>query len=286
MNYLEKYLFETGAIRVSDADTPFWYTSGKIGPFFINTHFLYGGEDNADKLLKFIDENLGNPVLFVRQLYDRVNDFYETNAMFRKIADIFYEGLRQDPGFSGCAYVSGGERRDWFFSPVISELSGKRHLFIFKNLDIYGFDGRINDLGNAGVAHIADLVNQASSYERAWIPALKAVKGELNFSGSVVDRSQGGKEYLAASGIDCFSSVIADSGFFKMAMENGVINGDQFDLIRQFIDDPDEYGKKFIMNNREFLRSSLISEDKSVRSKSERCIKENPYGIDFVKLGF
>ena len=33
-------LFETEAIRMAPADHPFWYTSGMLGPFYCNTHFL------------------------------------------------------------------------------------------------------------------------------------------------------------------------------------------------------------------------------------------------------
>ncbi len=32
-------LFETDAIKVCPAGKPFWYTSGKIGPYYVNTHF-------------------------------------------------------------------------------------------------------------------------------------------------------------------------------------------------------------------------------------------------------
>ena len=37
MSDLANYLFETNAIRFCDENKPFWYTSGKIGPYFINT---------------------------------------------------------------------------------------------------------------------------------------------------------------------------------------------------------------------------------------------------------
>ena len=35
MSDLVSYLFKTNALRVSPADKPFWYTSGKFGPFYI-----------------------------------------------------------------------------------------------------------------------------------------------------------------------------------------------------------------------------------------------------------
>ena len=36
-SHLVTYLFETRAIRVCPKDKLFWYTSGKIGPYYINT---------------------------------------------------------------------------------------------------------------------------------------------------------------------------------------------------------------------------------------------------------
>ena len=55
MSNLVSYLFETNALRICPDNKPFWYTSGKIGPYYINTHFLYGSEQNAVDLLSFID---------------------------------------------------------------------------------------------------------------------------------------------------------------------------------------------------------------------------------------
>lgn len=35
MSDIMSYLFETKAIRFCEENKPFWYTSGKIGPYFI-----------------------------------------------------------------------------------------------------------------------------------------------------------------------------------------------------------------------------------------------------------
>ena len=52
---LVNWLFQTGAVRVCQEGKPFWYTSGTIGPYYINTHFLYGNEKKALELLEKID---------------------------------------------------------------------------------------------------------------------------------------------------------------------------------------------------------------------------------------
>lgn len=49
-NPIVSWLFETDAVRVCPEGQPFWYTSGKLGPFYINTQFLYGSEEAANAL--------------------------------------------------------------------------------------------------------------------------------------------------------------------------------------------------------------------------------------------
>jgi len=74
-------------------------------------------------------------------------------------------------------YISGGERRDWFFSPIIAKLLNKPHITIYKDLTtVVSSDGKteeLKELNGESVLHIADLITEASSYERAWIPAIK-----------------------------------------------------------------------------------------------------------------
>ena len=55
-NPIVSWLFETDAVRVCPEGQPFWYTSGKLGPFYINTQFLYGSEAAANALLSVIEE--------------------------------------------------------------------------------------------------------------------------------------------------------------------------------------------------------------------------------------
>ena len=57
MSDIMSYLFSTNAIKFCPENKPFWYTSGKIGPYFINTHFVYGSEKEAVEFLEYIDES-------------------------------------------------------------------------------------------------------------------------------------------------------------------------------------------------------------------------------------
>ena len=81
MSDLISYLFETNAIRFCEENKPFWYTSGKIGPYFINTPFVYGSEKDAVYLLAFIDECLVNKLSLPRNAFERVLKQYQHNVI-------------------------------------------------------------------------------------------------------------------------------------------------------------------------------------------------------------
>lgn len=283
MNKIEKLLFKKEAIKIAPENKPFWYTSGTIGPYFINTHYLCGGEKNANELLNFIDENM-NKRDFTLTLMDKIITFLEKDLDFKNVIMEFYNSIKDNKKFIDSYYISGGERRDWFFSIPVSYVSKKPHLFIFKNLKIYENDKEIIDIEGKKVTHISDLVTQASSYERAWIPAIKNINGEMIFTASIVDRNQGGKEFFRKMGIDFFAFVVIDNDFFDLALKNNIINIAQLEFIKEFNKSPDYYGKNFILNNIDFLMNSIKSNDKSIKTKAERCIKDNPYKIDFEKI--
>ncbi|HQJ05691.1 MAG TPA: orotate phosphoribosyltransferase [Spirochaetota bacterium] len=285
MNVIEESLFKTGAIRCSNEGAPFWYTSGTIGPFFINTHFLYGGENESNLLLDFIDKNISDKSDFPARLTKTVTDFYTNNELFNKAINLFYDEIKINPSFQDASYISGGERRDWIFSIPISYLSDKPHLFIFKDLSVYSTEKKIEDVRNSKVAHIADLITQASSYERAWIPAIKKINGEIVFSGSIVDRMQGGAEFLKKSGIESYSSVFINDSFFNNAKNAALITENQYQSIKDFTRNSIEYGKSFLTINIDFLKESLNSTNKSTKDKATRCVSENPYSINFDSFG-
>ena len=281
MNIIEKLLFETDAIKVANEDSPFWYTSGMVGPYFINTHFLFGNEYEANRLLSFIDDNISkNKISFANEITKIIVDFYNSNSIYRSVIDYFCNNLKNYKSFNNSNYISGGERRDWFFSVMIAKLLNKKHIFISKDLETFSIDGSINNIVDKEVVHLADLVTEASSYKRSWIPAIERIGSKITFTASVVDRNQGGKDFFLNEKIDFYSLVTINDDFFVNASNSGIINSGQLDLIRGFAKDPISYGKYFIINNINFLEESLNSNDKSVQSKARKLISENPYNFE------
>ena len=133
MSDIMSYLFETNAIRFCEENKPFWYTSGKIGPYFINTHFIYGIEKEANELLSFIDESLSDKMTLPKKVFDKVLKQYNENKIYHDVIEHIKSYIEQNINVNEIDYISGGERRDWYFSMMIANLLGVPHITLFKD---------------------------------------------------------------------------------------------------------------------------------------------------------
>lgn len=279
-NKLIQWLFDTKALRVSSADNPFWYTSGTIGPYYINTHFLYGSEEKANELLEFINKSKDDVYTFPAELTNILWENYNNDPVYKGLIDQLCDFIKGIANLSDIDYISGGERRDWFFSFMAAKLLNKPHLTIYKDLSVNEYNNdhvsEVTDLKGRSVLHIADLVTEASSYERAWIPAIRQINGNMNWSVVIVDRNQGGSEILRKLGVELHSMVNINKDTFDKALEMGLINVSQYNMIIDFISDPKGSMKKFLQENPEFLQRALSSGGKTAE-RAKLCIEKNIY---------
>lgn len=280
---LVSWLFETKALRVCPQDKPFWYTSGTIGPYYINTHFLYGNEEKANELLSVIDREKDNIFTCPERILELTQKNYFQDNIFKELVDTMCRFIKDNINLSEVDYISGGERRDWFFSLIIAYLLNKPHITIYKDLKAVISHGNktqeIDSLKGAKVLHIADLVTEASSYERAWIPAVKNKGGEIKWSVVVVDRKQGGGELLNSKGITSYSMVDVDKSLFKEALTQGLINDRQYTMILNYIDNPKESMKRFLEEHPEFLQNALNADEKT-KERAKMCLEKNIYDLE------
>ena len=285
MSDLMSYLFETNAIRFCEENKPFWYTSGKIGPYFINTHFVYGNEKDAVELLSFIDECLADKLTLPKKVFEKVLKQYETNEIYKNIIDTMKNYIEENVDISEIDYISGGERRDWFFSNMISFLLNKPHLSIYKDLSVVESNSNfetsniINSLEGKKVLHVADLITVASSYIRAWIPAIRSLGSEICWSCVVVDRMQGGKDKIEAEGVKSLSLVQVDKNLFRKALDLNIINESQVDMLDSFFENPDESMRQFLIEHPEFLENSLNADEKT-RKRAQLLVNSNLYDLN------
>jgi len=255
-------LFATHAILVCDPDHPFWYTSGTLGPFYINTHFLYGSELDASELLLMIEEGAASDRLFFPHfLIEDLKKMYDKSDTFRFVTDLIVEKAKT----IDFDFISGGERRDFFFSLLPAYLLKKPHLSIFKDMQAVYTNGEFTEtipvyealLAGKRALHIADLVTEASSYTRAWIPVIQEFGAVMENTIVIVDRNQGGAEVLYAEGVRLHSFAQIDPYLFERARENGDISPEQLAMIHTFMQDPKGFMKYFLETHPHFIEEQL-----------------------------
>lgn len=275
------WLFKTHALKIAPADKPFLYTSGLIGPYYINTHYLCGGDKRAEEVLSFIDKYQEPREKFPKLIEAELDKVFNSFPIYKDSIAALAQIIRSKIKLENIDFISGGQRRDWFFAPLVARELKLPCLYIYTDLAIEDREGRtITDLKNARVVNVADLLTVASSYTGKWIPAIKKLGGALTFSVNAVDRNQGGAEILHNSGLHgCYSLFSIDLALFDQAQESGYINAAQFELVRAYIKDPFQSMRSFLINNPSFLQSNLKSADEKMKQRAEKMVKEDLYKL-------
>lgn len=279
------FLFKTNAVNICPENSPFWYTSGKIGPYYINAEFLYGSKQDSEDLLNCINEEKNNELELPKKVFEKVQKQYDENEIYRHVINEMKSKIEDNIDINEIDYVSGGERRDWFFSYMIAKLLKKPHITIYKNLNAVACDSNFEDIKpvekieGKRVLHIVDMINTSSSYTRAWIPVIEKLGAKIKWSMSCVDRMQGGAKVLEDNGIKCMSIVQVDKSLFDKALELNIINKEQYNMVNEYMKNPDETMRKFLTSHPEFLKNALSSDEKTAK-RAQMCIEQNLYNLD------
>lgn len=285
-NKLVSFLFQTNAFKVCPANQPFWLTSGLISPYFVNTHFLYGNESDSVELLDFITKALEteSKTDIPGLVFEKVLDQYERNEVFKTTIDSLKNLIAANIDLKQIDYVSGGERRDWYFSIMIAYLLGLPHITLFKDQSAvvstcdFEESTEVEKLQDKKVLHVADLLTKASSYVNYWAPAIKKLGSDIYWSAVVVDRLEGGEETLKELRIESLSLVKLDNSLFLKALELGIINKSQLEMLTEFKQDPYTYMRNFLIAHPEFLENALKADPKTAK-RAQSCIDQDLYHL-------
>lgn len=241
---------------------------------------MYGSEDKAKELLKIIDDIKSDKLNCPERLLEITKSNYEVDPIYKGVIDEMCCFINENISLDQVDYISGGERRDWFFSLILAYLLKKPHISIFKDLDnVVTKDGKTqkaSSIPGKKVLHIADLITEASSYERAWIPSIGSLGADIVSSLVVVDRKQGGAELLSRFGVKSFSMVNIDKNMFGQALSMGLINKEQFAMLERYIADPKGSMRDFLQENPQFMENALKSDEKT-RERAKICLEKGFY---------
>ncbi|QHW32836.1 phosphoribosyltransferase [Paenibacillus rhizovicinus] len=270
------------AVRSNEQDDAFWYTSGKPGPFYINTQNIAGQQEAHEVLSRFNAILQADLPLEKRSkaIYEIVDQAVASDEAYEESIDTLlahYLAHHNPP-----TLISGGERRDWFFSIPIAQKLNVPHVFLFKNGDYHVTDHEGNaiqlQLSGQTVLHVADIINQASSYLNRWIPILQSTGVDFQKTLSVAVRNQDGVQKLMEKGISVISPLLVDIPLFKEAHDLGLINDFAHHEIVQFYASPKEWTRQYIADSAEH-RSSDNDLDKVKDARLQAFKEADPYRL-------
>ena len=288
MKDLTNLLFETNAFNIAQENKPFWYTSGKIGPYFVNGEFFYGSDADSKELLAFIDSELENETKenIPANIFEKVLAHYNSNEIYKTTIDAMVEYIKETVNVENIDYISGGERRDWFFSNMIAYILEKPHVTIYKDLSTVESDYKftvntpIEKIEGKNFLHVADLLNQSASFTRAWIPAIENLGSKILWSIFVIDRMDGGTQVLTDCGVEVLSLLKINDELFVKALELNIINEKQLQMLRDFKKDQMGSMRQFLIDHPEFLEESLNSNNSKTAKRAKLLVEQDLYGLN------
>lgn len=276
-----EYLFETNALQMAPANSPFWLTSGLLSPFYVNTQFLCGGKDFALQVLDLIDNKFKKDKEFFHELNSQFETCYNSHSIYKEIIDNLTAKVATQVKENDITYVSGGARRDWFFSVQVAKNLDLPHIYLSKEKEAFDEKGDPINSVTGNVINIADLLTLGSSYVRAWSPAIKELGGNLIASANVVDRCQGGEQNLNECGIKSVECLLKiDSEFFDKAFSSNLLEESQYKIAINYLTDPHVCMQSWLKDNPDFLENAIKSDDSKVKQRAQTLIDKDLYNLN------
>ena len=219
-------------------------------------------------------------------IFEKVLAHYNSNEIYKTTIDAMVEYIKEKVDVEKIDYISGGERRDWFFSNMIAYILEKPHVTIYKDLSTVESDYKftvntpVEKIEGKNFLHVADLLNQSASFTRAWIPAIENLGSKILWSIFVIDRMDGGTQVLTDCGVEVLSLLKINDELFVKALELGIINEKQLQMLRDFKKDQMGSMKQFLIDHPEFLEESLNSDNSKTAKRAKLLVEQDLYGLN------
>ena len=217
-------------------DTFVSYTSGKIGPYYIQSAVVMKDGRDYDKAIEDISE----------MIFDVMNNV--------NIMDYV---------------VSGGESRDWIFSFPVAVNLGKPHAMIYKDGKVFGAD-----MNGRYVIHVADLNNEGSSLRDLWVPTIRREGGKIDDVSFYVDRMEDGVKVMKDLNLRSHSLVQLDKNAWKYLRKDGVVSKGVYKNLMERMENKEEWAKKMLQSEEGFKTLfNLAKGNERDRSKVKKILE-------------
>ncbi|MCK4649947.1 hypothetical protein KAT36_01820 [Candidatus Pacearchaeota archaeon] len=220
-------------------DTFFPYTSGKIGPYFVQSGAVMNNGRN-----------------------------YASAA--RDMTDLIHDTVSLDK----IDIISGGETRDWIFSNlVVNNLVrdhdiSKAHVMLYKNEKTVGAS-----MAGKRILHVADLNNEGSSVRDYWIPIIKKAGGEISDVFFYVERMENGVQVVENLGLKGHAVVKLDGHAWDYLYAKGAVNNDCYWNLKARMEDKDSWAEKMLRSDAGVQKLKKILMDKKTLRKGQKILR-------------
>ncbi|MDO8509168.1 MAG: hypothetical protein Q7S27_05800 [Nanoarchaeota archaeon] len=207
------------------SDTFFPYTSGKIGPEFVNAEVVCHNRDHHDSAIEDLARLIRNKIS--AEKYD---------------------------------FISGGESRDWVFSFQTAQKLGKAHVMLYKDGKYIG-----GPLKNKKIIHVADINNEGSSIEKHWKPIIEKEGGKIETVFFYVEKCDEGKQVMKRIGLESYALVYLDENSWKYLLDREYITKENYKSISKRKKDPEKWAREMLLSEKgiERLKELLDGNNKN-----------------------
>ena len=225
-------------------DTFFPYTSGEIGPYFVQSGVVQNNGLDYQQAIQDLANLIDNKIPWIDRL--------------EKIV------------------ISGGETRDWIFSnPVSIELTNKYnssipHVMFYKDGKKVGAD-----IKGKEVIHVADLNNEGSSPRDYWLPIIKQSGATIRNIFFYVDRMEKGFQVMQDLCLISHSVVPLDNDAWNYLCKKWVVTTEVYKNLNERGKTPEEHdvwARKMLKTDNGIARLVELFDDIKSREKVRKII--------------
>jgi|ETNmetMinimDraft_2_1059921.scaffolds.fasta_scaffold34777_2 orotate phosphoribosyltransferase len=214
-------------------DTFFPYTSGQIGPYYVQSAVVTAnGEDYAGA----VDD------------LDRLVKSYVSDDLSRFV-------------------VAGGESRDWVFSFPFAKDNKLPHFGIYKNGKVHW-----KGVGHRDVLLVSDLNNEGSSPENYWVPAIKGEGGFVNHAFFYVDRLEDGVGVLEKLQLKNDAVVPLNGSAWDYLRSRDIVNGMVYNNLRDRMEDKGVWAEKMLRSDEGFNEFFRLASNSKTFEKAQKVL--------------
>ena len=102
---------------------------------------------------------------------------------------------------------------------------------------------------------------------------IRGLGSEITDTVAVVDRCQNGREVLKGLGVELHALTGIDEKLFDEALDNGIINSNQKEMILSFLKSPADYMTAFLKANPDFIANEIAKGGKN-KERAELAIEK------------